>query len=72
VIGNGAAGAACVETLRRNGFKGRIIFMLGSSDAPYDRNMLNRTLSSEPDAFTMRSEQFYAEYGIELMKNSTA
>ena len=72
MIGNGPAGASCVETLRRNGFKGRIIFMLDGSEAPYDRNMLNRHLASETDAFSMRSEQFYAEYGIELMKNTIA
>ena len=59
VIGGGAAGAACVETLRRNGFKGKIVFVSGGADLPYDRTMLDKTLTADASSFNLRTEEFY-------------
>ncbi|MCL5270132.1 MAG: FAD-dependent oxidoreductase [bacterium] len=71
VIGAGGAGAAAVETLRQEGFKGRIV-MIGIEDRlPYDRpNCSKGLLSGEAsdDWMPLRSEDFYKQYGIERMR----
>ncbi|MEZ3499682.1 FAD-dependent oxidoreductase [Pantoea sp. KPR_PJ] len=46
VLGGGAAGSAAVWTLRRDGFKGKIVLVERESDAPYDRTALTKFVPS--------------------------
>lgn len=42
VLGTGAAGAAAAWTLRREGFKGRLVLVDREKQAPYDRTVLSK------------------------------
>ena len=77
ILGAGAAGNAAAQSLRENGFQGRILIISNEGDVPYDRPNLNKDyLQGEaPDAWMpLRSEKFFQNRGIELLlrKNVTA
>ncbi|MEI2266498.1 FAD-dependent oxidoreductase [Erwinia sp. CGal63] len=46
VLGTGAAGAAAAWTLRREGFKGRLVLVDREKQAPYDRTVLSKFVPS--------------------------
>jgi NADPH-dependent 2,4-dienoyl-CoA reductase/sulfur reductase-like enzyme/nitrite reductase/ring-hydroxylating ferredoxin subunit len=72
ILGAGAAGSAAAETLRREGFDGRII-MVGAEEAlPYDRTVLSKGLwrdsgqAGETAAPELRHAEFYQAAEVEL------
>ncbi len=70
IVGAGAAGNAAAETLRREGFSGRILLITAENRMPYDRPTLSKGfLSGEalPEWLPLRSEGFYEELSIELL-----
>lgn len=70
IVGAGAAGAACAETLRREGFAGAITMLTSDDEAPYDRPMLSKgLLSGQAPAkyLPLRPNGFYEKLGIELV-----
>ncbi|KAF8793070.1 Apoptosis-inducing factor 3 like protein [Argiope bruennichi] len=67
VIGGGAAGLMCCETLRQEGFSGKIILISKESNPPYDRPKLSKALDSKPSALHLRNEEFYKTSDISLM-----
>jgi len=71
IIGAGAAGNAAAETLRREGFAGRIQMVTGEDDFPYDRPSLSKTFMSgkaKTDWIPLRSPQFYADHKIDVLR----
>lgn len=66
VVGGGAAGATAVETLRKEGFTGRIVFVSGENLLPYDRVVLTKNFKANGADLQFRSKEFYSEYGVEL------
>ena len=46
ILGTGAAGAAAAWTLRREGFKGRLVLVDREQQAPYDRTVLSKFVPS--------------------------
>ncbi|WP_414147335.1 FAD-dependent oxidoreductase [Erwinia sp. BNK-24-b] len=46
ILGTGAAGAAAAWTLRREGFKGRLVLVDREAEAPYDRTVLTKFVPS--------------------------
>jgi NADPH-dependent 2,4-dienoyl-CoA reductase/sulfur reductase-like enzyme/nitrite reductase/ring-hydroxylating ferredoxin subunit len=69
IVGAGAAGNAAAETLRREGFSGRIVLINPETHGPYDRTMLSKDyLSGEAPAkwLPLRGEKFYNRLQIEL------
>ena len=71
IIGGGAAGHTCAETLRKNGFKGRIVVLSQENALPYDRALLSKNVKSDASAFAFRSAEFFQEYGIDIHLGTT-
>jgi len=70
IVGAGAAGNSAAETLRREGFAGRIVMVTGEAYGPYDRTMLSKDLlSGEAPAkwLPLRGQKFYERLKIELL-----
>lgn len=73
IIGAGAAGNAAAQTLREDGFKGRIIVVTQEDRLPYDRPQLTKEYlegQSDDAALPLRSDEFYSERDIEFMVRS--
>ncbi|XP_026276794.1 apoptosis-inducing factor 3 isoform X3 [Frankliniella occidentalis] len=66
VIGGGAAGACAVETLRQEGFSGKIIMITSELALPYDRIKLSKMLDANIAKLQLREESFYKDHGIEV------
>lgn len=67
VIGGGPSGGVCVETLRQEGFTGRIVMVCKENGLPYDRVKLSKAMDVKVKKIEFRSLDFYEEYGIEAM-----
>jgi NADPH-dependent 2,4-dienoyl-CoA reductase/sulfur reductase-like enzyme/nitrite reductase/ring-hydroxylating ferredoxin subunit len=69
IVGTGGAGNAAAEALRQDGFQGRVVMITREKRLPYDRTNLSKGYlkSDEPDLPTLRSEEFYADYDIEVL-----
>jgi NADPH-dependent 2,4-dienoyl-CoA reductase/sulfur reductase-like enzyme/nitrite reductase/ring-hydroxylating ferredoxin subunit len=68
IVGAGAAGAVAAQTLREEGFGGRIVMIDRENRVPYDRTILSKyVLSGEPGAekSPLQTQAFYAEKEIE-------
>ncbi len=69
IIGGGQAGAQAIDTLRREGFGGRLILVSDEPALPYQRPPLSKKfLSGElaADRLPFRHQSFYDEHRIEL------
>jgi NADPH-dependent 2,4-dienoyl-CoA reductase/sulfur reductase-like enzyme/nitrite reductase/ring-hydroxylating ferredoxin subunit len=69
ILGAGAAGNAAAETLRQDGFGGRVIMITGEMRLPYDRpNLSKGYLSGDagPEALPWRTAEFYRDHDIEV------
>jgi NADPH-dependent 2,4-dienoyl-CoA reductase/sulfur reductase-like enzyme/nitrite reductase/ring-hydroxylating ferredoxin subunit len=69
IIGAGAAGNAAAQTLREDGFEGKIISISYENRLPYDRPNLSKDYlqgEADPEWMPLRSNDFYKEFGIDL------
>jgi 3-phenylpropionate/trans-cinnamate dioxygenase ferredoxin reductase subunit len=69
IIGGGQAGAQAVDTLRREGFSGRLVLVSEEPHLPYQRPPLSKKfLSGElaADRLPFRHQSFYDEHRVEL------
>ena len=69
IIGGGQAGAQAVDTLRREGFTGRLVLVCDEPELPYQRPPLSKKfLSAElaADRLLFRHRSFYDEHRVEL------
>ena len=75
IVGGGAAGNAAAEELRRNGFKGKIVMLSESGDAPVDRPVLSKDYlagKAEPGWVPLRKDlAWYRDRDIEIRLNTT-
>jgi len=70
ILGAGAAGYAAAQTLREDGFRGRVVVITREDRAPYDRPNLSKDYMqghAEPAWMPLRPEEFYREHDIELL-----
>lgn len=67
VIGGGPAGGIASETLRQEGFTGRIVMICKENGLPYDRVKLSKAMDVQVKKIEFRTPDFYEEYGIEAM-----
>ncbi|MDQ0381175.1 NAD(P)/FAD-dependent oxidoreductase [Amycolatopsis thermophila] len=70
IVGAGLAGAKAAETLRAEGFAGRVVLVGAEPDRPYDRPPLSKGYllgETGRDAVFLHDEQWYAGNRIELV-----
>ena len=70
IVGGGAAGYSAAQTLREDGFAGRIVMITPEDRKPYDRPNLSKDYlqgSAEPEWMPLRADNFYADHGIEVL-----
>ena len=72
IVGAGAAGTTAAQTLREDGFRGRVVLITQDDAAPYDRTMLSKGfLAGAADSKPLRDSSFYDKYGLELLESRT-
>jgi NADPH-dependent 2,4-dienoyl-CoA reductase/sulfur reductase-like enzyme/nitrite reductase/ring-hydroxylating ferredoxin subunit len=72
ILGAGIAGQMAAETLRQEGYEGRIVMITAEAEIPYKRTALSKGyLQSEPadNLPTLRPESFFADHGIEVWRD---
>jgi NADPH-dependent 2,4-dienoyl-CoA reductase/sulfur reductase-like enzyme/nitrite reductase/ring-hydroxylating ferredoxin subunit len=71
IAGGGAAGYAAAQTLREDGFTGRLVLITRENHLPYDRPNLSKEYlqgNAEPAWLPLRTDDFFAEHGIEVIQ----
>ncbi len=69
ILGGGAVGNSAAETLRREGYTGRIVMLSADASVPCDRPNLSKDYlaGNAPEEWVpLRPPEFYREHGIEL------
>ena len=70
IVGAGLAGARCAETLRAEGYDGRVLLVGEEHAPPYDRPALSKELlagAKQPTDLALRPDGFWVELEIELL-----
>jgi 3-phenylpropionate/trans-cinnamate dioxygenase ferredoxin reductase subunit len=69
IVGGGQAGAQAVDTLRREGFAGRLVLVSEEHELPYQRPPLSKkylTGELQADRLPFRHQAFYEQHAVEL------
>ncbi len=67
ILGGGAAGGLAAETLRQDGFGGRIVLVTREDHLPYDRTSLSKSyLAPDQSLSLLRDAAFFAACGVEF------
>jgi NADPH-dependent 2,4-dienoyl-CoA reductase/sulfur reductase-like enzyme/nitrite reductase/ring-hydroxylating ferredoxin subunit len=72
IVGAGAAGECAAETLRRDGYDGRVTLYDTDRDAPYDRPNLSKDYlagTASEDWIPLHPPEFYRDRGIEIVQS---
>lgn len=75
IVGGGLAGAKAAETLRTEGFAGRVVLVGAEPDRPYERPPLSKGYllgDDERDSVFVHPEGWYAENSVELRAKTRA
>ena len=75
VVGGGLAGGKAVETLREEGYEGRLVLVCAERERPYERPPLSKgyLLGKQPrDEAFVHSQDWYAENDVELLLGTRA
>ena len=68
IVGAGLAGSRCAETLRAQGYDGRVVLVGEEPVAPYERPALSKEhLAGARTTVELRAPEFWAERRIELV-----
>jgi len=71
VLGGGAAGYMAAQTLREDGFTGRVVIISKEDRLPYDRPNLSKDYlhgHAEPGWLPLRTEEFFSDFDIEVLR----
>ncbi|MET0414569.1 MAG: FAD-dependent oxidoreductase [Actinoplanes sp.] len=74
IAGGGLAGAKAAETLRDEGFAGRVVLVSGEDLLPYERPPLSKALllgTDTPESARVHDEAWYADHNIDLRRGVT-
>ncbi|HEY0450829.1 FAD/NAD(P)-binding oxidoreductase [Actinophytocola sp.] len=70
IVGGGLAGAKAAETLREEGFDGRVVLVCAEPDRPYERPPLSKGYllgDQERDTVFVHEQGWYADNSVELL-----
>ena len=73
IVGGGMAGAIAAQTLREEGFDGKITMLSQEPNAPYERPPLSKDYlqgQADRDSIFVHPEPWYAEHAVELSLGS--
>jgi apoptosis-inducing factor 3 len=73
IVGGGAAGLAAAETLRREGYDGRLTMISADDSPPYDRPNISKDFlagAAPEEWMQLRLPDYYANQRIDLLLNS--
>ena len=74
IVGAGLAGAKAAESLREEGFDGRIVLIGEETERPYERPPLSKGYllgTAERDTIYVHPESWYAEHDVDLRLGTT-
>jgi len=74
IVGAGLAGATAAESLREEGFDGRIVLIGEETERPYERPPLSKGYllgTAERDTIYVHPESWYAEHDVDLRLGTT-
>jgi 3-phenylpropionate/trans-cinnamate dioxygenase ferredoxin reductase subunit len=74
IVGAGLAGAKAAETLRAEGFDGRLLLLGEEAERPYERPPLSKAYlrgEADRDSLYVHQEGFYAAHDIELRPSTS-
>ncbi len=69
IVGGGAASDMAAQTLRQNGYQGKVIILTAESEIPYDRTKLSKAYlqaDEVSEVSKLRSADFYKQHDIEI------
>ncbi|XP_049849269.1 apoptosis-inducing factor 3-like [Schistocerca gregaria] len=72
IVGGGAAGSSCAETLRKANFTGRIVVVSKENVLPYDRPKLTKAKSIKPENILLQPKQFWDDIKVEYLLGTHA
>jgi 3-phenylpropionate/trans-cinnamate dioxygenase ferredoxin reductase subunit len=75
IVGGGHAGAQAVDSLRRDGFAGRLVLVAGEPELPYQRPPLSKKYLAgelEADRLPIRHAQYYETIHCEVLLGNPA
>ncbi len=75
ILGGGAAGYMAAQTLREDGFTGRVVMITREGRLPYDRPNLSKDYlagHADPEWMPLRPDDFFEEYNIEILRGTVA
>src|SRR3954451_12328904 len=74
IVGAGLAGGGAAETLREEGFDGRVVLIGAEAEPPYERPPLSKEYlrgEAPRERTFVRAASFWAEHDIELLTATT-
>ena len=70
IVGAGAAGLNCAETLRYSGYTGKITMINGEKTLPLERTLLTKTLPfGDYKNYILRNEEFFKNADIDVISD---
>ncbi|XP_073421770.1 apoptosis-inducing factor 3-like isoform X3 [Dendrobates tinctorius] len=72
MIGAGPAALVCAETLRQEGYTGRIVLVTREKHIPYDRTKLSKAMNTKAVEIYLRPIEFYKEHDLEVWTEKQA